>query len=265
MANNPEERLILPAKYNLYKVYLELGKPEEADVVKSDIISNYPDSRYAAILNNPELQLERDQNSPESIYENLLQLHENQKYEMVISKCDEAITQFEGEGMVPKFEFLKAIASGRLYGFEAYSKGINYIALNYPNTPEGKKAELLVQEALPKISSSTFVDETDLRNFYVVYKFTNASEDELIKFEKKVNEVVEDIKYYDLKTSIDVYSPNVTFVVIHGLKSKDGAKGLAEILDYKKYKISKEHFAVSSSNYEIIQIHKNLEAYLESQ
>ena len=44
-----------------------------------------------------------------------------------------------------------------------------------------------------------------------------------------------------------------------------GAQGFKEILkDYKKT-INKDHFAISSDNYEVIQIHKNLEAYLESQ
>jgi len=51
--NNPEERLILPAKYNLYKVYLELHKNSEAEIVKNDILEKYPDSRYASILLKP--------------------------------------------------------------------------------------------------------------------------------------------------------------------------------------------------------------------
>ena len=42
-------------------------------------------------------------------------------------------------------------------------------------------------------------------------------------------------------------------------------KGFNDILkDYKKT-IDKDHFAISSDNYEVIQIHKNLDVYLESQ
>ena len=36
--NNPEERLILPSKYNLYKIYQELNLDSEAELVKNDII-----------------------------------------------------------------------------------------------------------------------------------------------------------------------------------------------------------------------------------
>ncbi len=111
MNNNPEERLVLPAKYNLYKVYLELGKSGEAEIVKADILENHSDSRYASILSNPDLQLEKDKNSPESLYEALYIKHEAQGYEEVINKCNEYIELFEGEVMVPKFEFLKASAT----------------------------------------------------------------------------------------------------------------------------------------------------------
>jgi len=62
-----------------------------------------------------------------------------------------------------------------------------------------------------------------------------------------------------------VYSESKIFVVVHGLRSIDGAKGFAEILGEEKYNIIKEHFAISSKNYEIVQIHKNLDSYLESQ
>lgn len=265
LENNPEERLILPAKYNLYKVYQELGQNGDADIVKNDIITNFPDSRYATILTNPEQQLEKDMNSPESIYENLLQLHESQNYQKVIAQSEEYIKQFEGEAIVPKFEFLKATASGRLNGFEAYKQGINYIALNYPNSPEGKQAEILVQEALPKISAQEFKENDISNSFKVVYTFVNPTEDELYNFTKTLDEVVKKVPHYDLSTSVDVYNQTTTFVVVHGLKSIEGAKGFAEILGEDKYKITKEHFAISAQNYEIIQIHKNLESYLESQ
>ena len=265
LSNDPEERLILPAKYNLYKVYLELNKPSEAEIVKDDIIKNYPDSRYAMLLINPDLQLEKDESSPEALYETLYRIHEEQNYAEVISKCDEYIERFEGEKMASKFEFLKATAIGRLSGFDAYKESLNYIALNYPNTPEGKQAERLIQEALPKLASTDFTDDSASNKFKVVYQFLNAPKEEIDEFVKTLNEVIKDVDVYDLTSSIDVYDKNTTFVVVHGLKSIDGAKGFSEILGKKKKKITKDHFAISTKNYEIIQIHKNLELYLESQ
>ncbi len=104
--SNPEERLILPSKYNLFKIYELLGENDEASITKDEIIAKYPDSRYATILKNPELVTERDENSPESLYEALYIQHENQEYTDVISKSEDYIKTFDGESMVPKFELL---------------------------------------------------------------------------------------------------------------------------------------------------------------
>jgi len=142
--SNPEDKLILPSKYNLLRIYELLGEADEASIAKANIIAEYPDSRYASILKNPELVTERDENSPESLYEALYTQHENQEYIDVVSKSEAYIKTFDGESMVPKFELLKATATGRLYGFEAYKKAINYLAVTYANTPEGKPAPYFV-------------------------------------------------------------------------------------------------------------------------
>ena len=265
LKSEPEDRLILPAKYNLYKVYLELDENAEAEIVKSDILKNHAESRYAMILSNPDLELEKDKNSPEVIYENLYKIHEEQDYEKVIAKCNEYIDLFEGENMVPKFEFLKATATGRLRGFVEYKDLLNYIALNYPNSPEGKKAEKLIQEAIPLLSSAEFVSDEQDNKFKVVYPFYEASNEEISEFQGVLNEILGEIYVYKLHTSKDVYDKNTTFVVVHGLRSINGARGFLEFLGENKEKISRSHFPISSQNYQIIQIHKNLESYLESQ
>ncbi|MBU2938080.1 tetratricopeptide repeat protein [Lacinutrix sp. C3R15] len=262
--NNPEENLILPSKYNLYKIYQLLGEETEANFIKEDIITTYPDSRYATILNNPEAANLEDKNSPETIYKNLYNQFTNQEYAKVLSNIDTYITAFEAEDIVSKFELLKATTTGRLYGYEAYSKAINFVALNYANTPEGKQAQNLVSTALPKLSKKVFVSDTLKGNYKVLYKFNATDTEEITSFVKTLNEVNSNISHYDLSTSVDVYDPETIFVVVHGLKSIDGAKGFAFILrDEDRYKITKPSIAISSQNYQIVQIHKNVEDYIK--
>ncbi|OUS02435.1 hypothetical protein A9Q86_04055 [Flavobacteriales bacterium 33_180_T64] len=263
--NSPEERLILPSKYNLYKIYIELQLEDEAEIVKTDIITNYSESRYAEILRNPKSEFAKDENSPESIYEQLYSQFTNQEYTTVIQACEVNITQFEGDIMVPKFEILKASARGRLHGFEAYKEGINYIALNYPNTDEGKKAQEILQSVVPLLSKKEFVSNDLAKNFNVIYQFDTNADDEINEFVKKLNDALAKVNYFDLTSSIDVYNSTTKFVVVHGLKSIDGASGFAEILEDNKHKIIRPFFAISSPNYQIIQLHKNLTEYIESQ
>ena len=264
LKSNPEERLILPSKYNLYKIYKLLNLEGEAEISKNDIISNHQDSRYATILLNPETVLGRDESSPENIYTNLYKQFENQEYLDVISKSDTYITNFDGETIVPKFEFLKAVSKARLYGYDSYKESINFIALNYPNSPEGKKAEDMMQSVIPLLAKKEFKDDLEAKNFKTIYQFTNVSNEEIDKFVENLDEAVKAVKYINLSTSKDTYNQNTIFVVVHGFKSMNAALGLTDILKDYKYTIDKEHFTISSSNYQIIQIHKNLEEYLKS-
>jgi outer membrane protein assembly factor BamD (BamD/ComL family) len=263
LKNNPEERLILPSKYNLYKIYELLGETDEASIAKNDIISNYPHSRYATILSNPELVAFKDDNSPEKIYEGIYEQQENQEYAEVISKCETYINAFDGEPIVPKLELLKAMATGRLFGLESYSKAINYIAVTYANTPEGEQAQDIETNILPKIQSNQFVIDSVANNFKAVFQFDNTEISEIKTFQDTLNSVLKNIKYYDLTSSLDVYNPNTTFIVVQGLKNRVVAETLNQLFSKEdQKKIKKPYFVISSNNYEIIQIHKNLESYL---
>ncbi|MEJ2112226.1 MAG: tetratricopeptide repeat protein [Flavobacteriaceae bacterium] len=263
LSNNPEERLILPAKYNLYKIYSILESNDEAEIAKNDIMANYPDSRYATILKNPELVSAKDENSPESLYESLYKLHEEQEYAQVISKCDEYINMFDGEDIVPKFELLKANAIGRLYGYEPYAKAINYVALNYPNSIEGKKAENISLNMLPKLANKDFVDDTLNKNIKAVYMFNNSDEEELSTFITTLNEVIGNSHFKNIVVSTDVYDSDTKLVLVHGLEYIDEAKMFNVLFkEEDRNKIKKPDFVISSSNYQVVQIHKNLDEYL---
>jgi len=265
LQSNPEERLILPAKYHLYKIYSELGSNSEAEIAKNDIISNYPDSRYAELLLNPKSELAKDENSPESLYEKLYAEFQNQNYAYVIKQCDVHIKQFDGEIIVPKFEILKASARGRLYGFESYKESINYIALNYANSEEGRKAQEIMDAVIPVLEGKQFVDDATAGNGNVIYQFDNNSNEDIEEFQKELDEEVAKIRYFDLTTSKDVYDKNTTFIVVHGFRSIEGARGFGDLLKEQKSKIIRPYFAISSSNYEIVQMHKNLNEYIKAQ
>ncbi|MFB9055233.1 hypothetical protein ACFFU9_00615 [Mariniflexile ostreae] len=264
LKSNPEDRLVLPSKYNLYKIYELLGENSEAEIAKKDIIKNYPDSRYATILTNPDFVSEKDENSPESIYETVYAQYENQEYAQVIRESETHIRVFDGDPIVPKFELLKATAIGRLYGYEPYSEAINQVAVTYANVPEGQQAQHIVNQVLTRIKSTELVEDEAVEAHYkVIFQFEKATQSVIQDFNTVLNEVLLNIKYYDLKTSIDVYNPDTVFVVIHGLKNKTVAKTFDQLLIKEdKKKIKKPYFAISSKNYQTIQIHKNLETYL---
>lgn len=259
----PEERLILPTKYNLYKVYSLLGLSILESNMKQNIIENHSGSRYAAILLNPDQVLIDNKNSPQSMYNNLYAQFENGLYQDVIDGCDTQIISLDGDEIVPKLELLKATSKGRLYGFEAYKMGLNFVALNYPSSREGKRASQIYSTIIPQLADKTFVEDSTQENFKVVFKFKRSEIVEIKAFSKALSAAIEEVNYFNLTISEDGYDTNTIFVVVHGLKSFLGTLGFVEILETKNEMIiSKPFFGISSKNYQTVQIHKNIETYI---
>ncbi|MFD0863096.1 tetratricopeptide repeat protein [Sungkyunkwania multivorans] len=262
--SDPEQRLILPSKYTLYKIYQVKGS-EAALAVKDDIIKNHPDSRYAEILKNPELiNDDSDSDSPETRYAQLYRAFEKQEYEKVIVLADEYITKYNGLEIVPKFELLKATAIGRLDGFEAYKNALNQVALTYPNNPEGKEAQTRVASALAGLANKTLKKDS-LGLAKLVYPFKKGERlEERAKLKETIERALKELVYRNNSVSVDVYDRDKIFVVVHGFKTPEFAAGFAELLNTNKdYLVDNEYFVALSSNYKVIQVHKNMDELIK--
>tara|TARA_R110000851_G_scaffold333364_1_gene512337 strand:- start:52736 stop:55147 length:2412 start_codon:yes stop_codon:yes gene_type:complete len=261
---NPEERLVVPAKYNLVKIYEILENPSSADKYRNDVLTNHADTRYSEILRNPNSQLPTDESSPEFKYKQLYKEFEASKYAEVIQKADEYMMVYNGNDIVPKFELLKATAIGRQQGFEAYKKALNFVSLNYPSTEEGKQAQQIYNNTLPLLAVKDFVPEEGTNSWKLVYKFSTEDAEAAQQLKEKLDKAIEDFRYTNMTISVDYYDPQTNFVIVHGLNTKMGARGFGDMLKEKKeYKIKHPFFEISSPNYKIIQIHKNLDDYLQ--
>jgi hypothetical protein len=270
LAYNPQKRLVLPAKYNLYKIYGQLENQKLAKQYKDDILNNHSDSRYAEILRNPNAQLASDASSPEYKYNDLYKAFEASKFAEVIKKSDGYITLYNGTEIVPKFELLKATAIARQNGFQAYKKALNFVSLTYPNSPQGKRAQELYSTTIPRLEFKEFFPDKQSTKFKLIYIFDQKQDAEISDIIKQLNDAIEYYNYQEtMFVSSDYYNPSTALVVVHGLDSKLGAQGLGEVLS-KPHKqarkdkitsITKDFLGISSENYQIVQIHKNLDGY----
>lgn len=261
---NPEERLVVPAKYNLVKIYEILENTSAEEKYRNDVLTNHADTRYAEILRNPNSQLPTDESSPEFKYKQLYKEFEAAKYAEVIQKADEYMMVYNGNEIVPKFELLKATAIGRQQGFEAYKKALNFVSLNYPSTEEGKQAQQIYTNTLPLLAVKEFVPEEGSDSWKLVYKFSHEEREEAQKLKEQLDKAIEDFRYTNMVSSVDYYDPQTIFVIVHGLNTKMGARGFGDVLkERKEFKIKHPFFEISTPNYKIVQIHKNLDEYLQ--
>lgn len=257
----PEEKLILPTKYNLYKIY-EITDPTKAESIKNEIVSQYPNSRYAQIITNSSPQEGVGNNTPEGEYDNLYRLYKQEYFTSVLQQVDGLINNFTGEAIVPKFELLKAYTIGKLYGLEAYKKAIQYVADNYANSNEGKDAIEILKTQIPLLEKMSF-STVDSKNWKVIFRIDKNDDKTALAIETKLalffaNENVEKLKY-----TCDSYTEKESFISIQGIHSQSYAQFVAALFaENEKYKISQPGIVISNENYKIIQIKKNLEEFL---
>ena len=261
LKNNPEERLVLPAKYNLYKIY-QIIAPAKADQMKAQILNEYPTSRYAEIIRNPSVEV-TDESNPELVYNALYKKAERGELREVFSEIDAVIQRFTGEEVAAKFELLKAKLIARLEGLESYKKALNFVALTYPNLEEGKQAERLLSMDIPKLEALTFSKEIE-NEWKIVFPKAFPPSQEVKNLTDKIEKYLKDANTILLKSSTDIYSLTDDFIVIHGFSSKTAANSVLSLLkEYKNYKIKDQAYIVSSEDYKIIQMKKKFEEWLK--
>jgi tetratricopeptide (TPR) repeat protein len=260
LKNDPEERLILPAKYNLFKIY-EILKSSKADVYKNQIIAEYPDSRYAQIVQNPSIEL-TDNESPDKVYYNLYKLYQDNAVRDASEEVELRIDQFFGDESLPKFELLKANIKGRLEGIESYKKALNFVALTYPDELEGKQAESLLQNDIPKLEAFE-LGKLEATSWKIIFVKDFPLKEDSKKLTEKINKYIKDRNSVLLKASTDLYTIDKDIIVIHGFKNQENAKSVLSVLqEFKDYKIKDKAYIISSEDYKIIQFKKNLNDWL---
>lgn len=262
LRSKPEERLVLPAMYNLYKIY-EITDQAKALAMKDKIISQFPDSRYAQILSKSGTSAESLLDDPEIVYKNLYKSYEKGEYREVSANTDFAIEKFTGDEIMPKLELLKSKITAKIKGLAEYKKGLNYVALTYPNSDEGKDAEELLYDNIPYLESLYF-DQAEPTSYKVLYHADNLEDKKVKTLIEKITKFIKDRNQSQLTTSIDLYTMDKNFFVIHGLRDEEYAKGVVSILkEFKDYKVTEQAIVISSENYKIVQMKKNLEEYLD--
>jgi len=259
LQNNPEERLILPSKYNLYKIY-QIIDPARAEVYKQQILTEYPDSRYAEIIKNPNLYA-RDNQSPEAVYDGLYKRYENGEFRDIQLLVNECIDKYTGEEIVPKFELLKASIIARLGGVYEYEEALNFVALNYPNSEEGKKAETILKTDIKVLDRLKFGEPS--MSWKIIFKFDDLNDPKIKELTDKVQQYIKEGLNNRIILSQDIYRANSDFLVLHGFSSKLSAEDAVSVLkDYKTYKVEETPFVISSEDYKVVQIKKNFKEFL---
>ncbi len=261
LEQNPEEKLVLPTLYNLYKLY-QITDTKKALVLKNRIVSEFSNSRYAQIISNTDAN-NTNAETPEKTYNQYYKLFQEQQFVDVLEKLNTAIIQFSGDEIAPKLELLRANTQAKLFGVVAYKKALEEVAAQHPNTEEGKQAQDILSNQIPNLETIEFT--TTAKSWKILFKVGLRSDLQTKEIEEKIKKFIEDEKIEKRSYSYDVYTDKENFIVIHNIKSEAYANDIINYMTVnKQYTINQPAIIISSDNYRVIQIKKNLDSYLAS-
>lgn len=147
LANNPQEKYILPANYHLYLLYKDVDN-SQAEVYKNKVLKDYSDTVYAQIIQNPNKEVLKEEATSElaTKYKEIYYLYKENKYQDVINEIDKVVYNDNKSILIPKFELLKAFAIGKYQDKKSYIKALQLVAVKYAGTAEGKRAKEIVKQ-----------------------------------------------------------------------------------------------------------------------
>lgn len=176
----PESEYKVPSYYSLYKVYSDQNNLAQVNVYRNMIIRNYPDSKYAKVLTDPDFfkQFQEEETQRTEYYSKSLDLYKQKKYAEVIKRCNLALNKVKGTEYVPKYRYLRALAMGEVYGVSVLKSELTKITEEFKADPVSKSSEDLL--ASIKENELKSLKELDVKKVDTT-KQTDPEKDEIAK------------------------------------------------------------------------------------
>lgn len=270
----------LDSWYYLYLSYKDLPNAAKAQEYADKIITKYPGTNYAKIIQDPNyvIEMQDAEQRLENYYNEAYQLFTAGNYQEAYTRSVHSTEKFGAANTYQaKFALLAAICTGNLKGKDEYINALNEVIAKYQNTEEQKYAREALRllgagaAVLPgeqKIETAQFDMQVDQVHSIIIALTDGTSLSDAKNFVSDYNR-----KYHDLeKLRIsDVYLVNgevrTPLIVIRRFKDKDDAMRYYEGIqknkkDFIPEKLRYEIYPISQGNYgKLFSSVKSIEAY----
>ena len=271
------------ALYYLHLSKKDLGKSEEADRVKSDMVVRYPDCSFTQVLTDPEFLAKQMKllNKKENYYQDIYHQYNSGAYEEAIRLIENAGEDLLGDPVyAAKVDFLEALCLGNIEGRESYITGLDNLIKRYPNTPEEIKAkEILRFLKGDKQAFETLIYEEGLESFsleadklhYIFVVLYGADQEQLKEAKREISKYNTTYHKLDRLRISNIYldtSDDVQIILVRKFDTKDGAMGYYYKLQTREGEflppgINFEVFAISQKNYREVIKQRTVNTYRE--
>ena len=126
----------LEGYYSSYRICGKLDDKDEQEAYRQRIITEYPESKYAAVLSQPDY-LERTKEMlalQDSLYADTYLAYSKGNFNTVFANYDNMAKNYSMSSLMPKFAFLNALSIGKTQPEEPFYQALTELVEKYPQS-----------------------------------------------------------------------------------------------------------------------------------
>lgn len=265
----PENNLKIESYFNLYMLnYKHIKNKSEAEKYRNKILTEYPYSKYAKILSDPNylVKLQQNKDKIDKIYSEAYSFYKQKKYQKVINKTKEAFEISKDNHLNAKLFYLKAKSYGNLGDLNEMKTIFENIVKEYPRD----EVTPLSQDVLDLLASGKYDP-----NYYSTKKdsvyFYSVVTDKGSKYSNKIKYIltthnVSAFPKEKLKVELKDLGENKTIISVKPFKNFSKVSSYMNSINgkYKEIPISDyTQFTITEENLQKLQELPILEKYMK--
>ena len=254
MAANPAVRYIPPTLYHMYELYDD--NPAEQRKWRSRILTAFPESDYAKIIQNPDALVQTLAVNQAAIGA-AKEKFNNQEFKAVIEESEHFIPQLRDKELQASWALLRSTSLGRLDGLEAYKNALTSLVETYPKTAGAQKAQAQLDGF--EVYNDLELGAREKAKLVIIRTSEDREQSETDKAWLETWLAEEGIEAL-FRVSIDVFNRDVETLVVHGFLSLRSAKETAAILRKRNPNLfTSKNVVILASQYRNAFVSKRLE------
>ena len=155
------DKRVQDAYFYLYLIHTKTGTQTEADMYRTKLVTEYPNSKYGKILSQPDYteKLANMYKVQDSIYNLTYKAYNESDFKTVYKQVAFIKQNFPLSTLMPKFMFLNALSVGKTETATSFRTALNELVSNYPESDVSANAKdilaLMKQGQIARIGTTS--------------------------------------------------------------------------------------------------------------
>ncbi|MCF6365143.1 MAG: tetratricopeptide repeat protein [Bacteroidales bacterium] len=266
----PENDLIIESYFNLYLLnFTKTKNKTEAEKYRNKILNEFPYSKYAKILSDPNYlnKLKENKKKIDDLYSDAYNAYKSKKYNEAISKTEEAFNVSDNNHLSAKLLYIKGMSKGNLGNYSDMKSILEKLVKKHPKdeiTPNAQAVLDLI--ASGKYDPDYYLKGQDSTYFYTVVTENSKTADKIkyllttfnaVTFPKGKFKII--LENLGENNKAIIIKPFKNELAASEYKNKLIAEGKYNDIPFSDY----EHFIISQTNLQKLKKLPIIEKYMK--